>query len=83
MERLPCNPDIECKYREAGECKQDTHHLYWPRRNYIDPVAKKFRELVINKVVVCRQIHDDIHATQKPPKKPNRNQMLEALNEQV
>lgn len=79
MERLPCDPDRECKY---DECREDIHHLYWPRKRYSDKVSRAFRNLAVNKVVICREAHDDIHASQLPPKKPSRNEMLEALNVQ-
>lgn len=82
MERMACNSELECKYRDTSGCNQNTHHEYWPRRNYKDPVAKEFRNLVINKTVMCHQAHDDLHRTTRPPKKPSRAKMLEVIDGQ-
>lgn len=80
MESVPCDPDRECKYRDTSGCNQNVHHEYWPRRDYKDPTSKAFRELVINKTVMCHQAHDTLHFTTRPPKKPSRAKMLEVLN---
>lgn len=80
METVPCDPDRECRYRDTTGCYIDEHHLFWPRRNYKDSVGRAFRNLPENKVDLCRQVHQDKHATEQPPKKPKRSQMLEALN---
>lgn len=84
MEYVPCPPERRenCQVFEAqGECYEDIHHEYWPRRAYRDRVAKKFVRLAINQTVMCRAIHQDIHA-EAPPQKPTRDEMLEAINEQ-
>lgn len=80
MESVPCDPDRECRYRDTAECYIDEHHLYWPRRSYRDSVGRAFRNHPDNKVDLCRQVHQDIHATQGPPKKPKRTVMLGVLN---
>lgn len=80
MESIPCDSDRECKYRDTTGCYIDEHHLFWPRRKYRDKTSRDFKNLPDNKVDLCRQVHDDIHATEQPPKKPSRNEMLGALN---
>lgn len=83
MERLPCDPERECKYRDTDRgCYEDIDHYYFPRKNYRDSVSKAFRELVVNKTVTCRALHDERHATQSPPPKPSRNEMLAVLQQQ-
>lgn len=79
MEKVPCTPSEDCKYRETG-CREDTHHIYYPRHAYKDSVSRAFRELAVNKVVVCRSVHDEIHADPTVPKKPTRNEMLQVLD---
>lgn len=58
----------------------DTHHLFYPRRAYRSGVEKRFRRLAINVVEMCVNDHRELHATQEPPVKPSRDEMLEALN---
>lgn len=79
MERVPCNPEIPCKYRElAIGCHMSRHHAFWPRNIYRKEIDREFRNLDENKVYICRQQHDDIHL-EEPPEKPCRDDMLRAL----
>lgn len=79
MERIPCNPETECKYRElAIGCHMSRHHLFWPRRDYRKEIAREFRNLDENKVYVCRAIHDEYHL-EEPPEKPSLGEMRQAL----
>lgn len=79
MEHYPCNPETECRLRELGECKEDIHHRYFPKRRYQGSVARAFRELDENKELTCRARHNEIHATQKPPEKPRNSEMIVAI----
>ena len=42
-------------------------------------VEREYRELPEHKVQLCRAEHDELHATQEPPEKPSRNEMLQAI----
>lgn len=73
----PCpEANEECKY---FPCYMDEHHLYWPRKNYKSGVERAFRNLPENRQMLCRAEHDEVHATEPIPKKPSRNEMLQAL----
>lgn len=76
IERCP-SANEQCRY--APDCYADTHHLYWPRRRYTAGVEKAFRDLPENKVELCRAEHSDLHAREKPPEKPSRSEMIEAI----
>lgn len=85
MARGRCdNPDPNCKYAAAnrgGGCFSDEHHLFYPRNEYSDPIAKRWRDLGKNTVQLCRRLHDDIHAQDSPPPRPTRETMAyELLN---
>ena len=73
------NPRPDCKYAELGGCFSDTHHLFYPRRDYRRPTERDFRELPENKEQLCRAEHDERHATELPPEKPSRVEMLGAI----
>lgn len=77
MENVPCQPDEGCRY--YPDCFEDVDHLYWPRRNYKTQVEKQFRELDENKTLVCRALHEERHATERPPQKPPREVMIQAI----
>jgi len=55
---------------------QDTHHTAYPRRDYRTAVEKRWRELPVNKIQICRGLHDAIHASGYIPAKPSRDEML-------
>ena len=78
MERIPCNPSPSCKY--AGRCYEDIDHIYWPADDYRTPIEKEFRQLEENKRRICRVLHELRHATEAPPEKPSRDEMLLAIN---
>lgn len=65
--------------RELG-CHVSVHHEYWPKYKYRSELEKKFREHALNKVVICRREHDEIHNTQQPPVKPSAQEMRNVLN---
>lgn len=80
-DRIPCNPATPCKYRETDSCFEDLHHEAWPRRDYTTPLEKRFRNHVLNKVIICRAIHDDEHAQGLIPVKPTREEMRRFIDE--
>jgi hypothetical protein len=57
----------------------DEHHDYFPRRAYMGKLATTFRNLPENKQQLCRNEHNEIHATQRPPLKPDVQDMLAAI----
>lgn len=81
MEEFACPENPECKYYPT--CYADTHHFYWPKRKYKGGVERQFRELPENKAEICREFHDNIYATEAPPLKPTRSEMLQVISEAV
>lgn len=80
MEHRPCNPTEDCPLWDSRRgCREDVHHEFWPRQRY-NGVAKVFRELDENKVVMCRAEHEEIHA-HRPPEVPSLEVMHEAINQ--
>lgn len=71
------NTNEACKY--YPECYADEHHLVWPKKNYKSPIEREYRSLPEHRVTICRAEHDEIHATERPPRKPSRNEMLQAI----
>ncbi len=86
-----CPPDIcgtdECfVFRTTGECFEDIHHEFHPRREYKTGLERKFREIPEFKTILCRASHQLIHAMidkriEPLPEKPDRVFMLNALQE--
>lgn len=75
---------MSCTPEQMAECPlqthyQDTHHLYFPRRAYRSRVEKQYRELPPHKVEICRNDHNELHATELPPTKPPYNEMVRAI----
>lgn len=70
--------NVDCPLYYEG-CFTDVHHLYFPRRSYKSRVEKDFRNLPDNKEVLCRDEHNERHATELPPLKPTREEMLGAI----
>lgn len=60
-------------------CREDIHHLFFPANQYARGLDKEFREMEDNKVLMCRELHEDIHHTQPIPEHPSRTEMLQAL----
>ena len=74
----------ECPPEQMEVCPltihfKDVHHLYFPRRDYNNRVEKEYRELPPHKVEMCRNEHNELHATEQPPTKPPRSEMLRAI----
>jgi len=81
MSVSPCpNRNEGCPlYETKRGCFADTHHKWFFSRWYRTAVEKDFRELPENKEQLCRAEHEEIHATQPPPEKPSREQMIIAI----
>lgn len=85
MEREPCPPDMQnhCPvFYQEGECYEDRHHKYWPAPDYRTRNERAFRELEVNKIMVCRWLHNTIHALALPPEKPEVSFMNKAIKEE-
>lgn len=48
----------------------DVHHFPYPANRYRSKVEKRWRELPFNKAILCRAVHDAIHASGYVPDKP-------------
>ena len=72
-----------CKYFGTDQAIITTHHLYYPACDYKTRVEKEFRNLEVNKIAICRAIHDEIHATETPPDKPDHQFMCEEVREHL
>lgn len=59
----------------------DTHHLYFERREYGTKTEKDFRELEAAKYIGERCVHEAIHASGYHPDKPDRADMITALEQ--
>jgi hypothetical protein len=66
-------------FNSKAGCHTDIHHELWPAYQYSTPVERQFRELSENKVRMCRNEHNELHATEFPPHKPTLRDMLAAL----
>lgn len=80
-DRIPCNPEIPCKYRVEDECFEDIHHEAYPKPEYRTKLEKKFRNHVMNKVLICRAMHDEEHAQMLPPKKGSPEEMKKLMED--
>lgn len=56
----------------------DTHHLFFPRCDYVTPLEKRFRKAFV--LPIHRGLHDELHAKIPKPMKPGRMAMLSYLN---
>lgn len=84
IERIPCQDKIKdnCPiYELEGECYEDKHHIYWPASDYSGRIDKQFRQLEVNKVVICRWLHNTIHTVALPPEHPTATEMRKVINE--
>jgi len=79
-EFYPENTDCEapgmCRYPEPY---QDNHHIFYEARDYQTSVERKFRNLGCNMIEICRCKHDEIHALEEKPDKPEVADMIEAI----
>lgn len=81
MSERRCGPEVECRLRDTIGCFEDVHHEFYPRHDYRTQIEKAFRELPENKQRMCRQQHNDIHATGDIPEKPSIEEMRLAILE--
>lgn len=63
---------------DCGQCHPDRHHLFWPKREYRQPIERAFRELPCNTVRMCRKQHTELHL-EPPPQKPRIRAMKAAI----
>lgn len=74
-DHVPCNPDVYCNLRETIGCFEDIHHEAYPKSQYRTTLEKEFREHVMNKVLMCRMIHNEEHAQWLIPRKAEPSEM--------
>jgi len=79
MSERKCGPEVECRLRDTVGCFEDVHHEFYPKNRYRTHIEKQFRELPENKQRMCRQQHNDIHATREIPEKPSLEEMRLAI----
>lgn len=82
---VPCsaaNTEACPIFVQEGECYEDQHHQYWPSPDYSSRTEKQFRQLEVNKLTICRWLHNTIHAVVLPPEHPTTAQMRKAINEE-
>jgi len=74
------NANEQCRFydTELG-CVSNEHHIYYPKKRYTTGIERQFRELPENRVQMCLDEHRELHATQRPPEKPSREIMLQAI----
>lgn len=77
---MPDRVRVPCQFAETkacpvfvaeGECYEDTHHLYYPAKEYQTPREKRFRKLGVNVVDMCRHLHNVEHAVWIRTPKPD------------
>lgn len=79
-ERCP-EPLEGCKYAGTPECLITKHHNYWPSALFSTLVERHFVNLPENISMERRCEHDEIHATQEPPEKPDVMTMVYAIEQ--
>lgn len=77
MERQfdPCVSQEDCPL--APNCFEDIDHTYGPANIYKTSLEREFRRQHIT--IRCRNKHNERHATEPFPEKPDRETMLRAL----
>lgn len=78
-EHIPCDPARECRLRDTIGCFEDIDHLASPAKLYRRELEKDFRNHVLNKVLTCRDLHNERHATEGHKPKPTREEMQQFL----
>lgn len=62
MERCPRRWQEECPNRNSKlGCHLVNHHLAYPSTKYKTPLEAVYRELPINKVLMCRFVENELH----------------------
>lgn len=80
-EYIPCDPERECRLRETVGCFEDIDHLASPDRAYRTKLERQFKNHILNKVLTCRDLHNERHATEGHREKPSVRQMRQFLEE--
>ena len=74
------NANEACRFYETEQgCVANTDHYYWPKKRYTSAIERQFRNLPENKEQRCLAEHLERHATEQPPAKPSREQMIQAI----
>lgn len=60
-------------------CHSDLDHTYGPRSAYKTELEEDFRELPENKTLICRRLHEERHAREPFPAKPDVEFMMMAV----
>lgn len=81
MERIPCNPETPCTLRDTTGCFEDEHHEAYLKRDYRTKTEKKFRNHIMNRVMMCRMMHNDEHAQWLIPRKPSPQEMKKLMED--
>lgn len=76
---IPCVPSPECKYWDSSSgCYEDTHHIY--KQEHADTrLRKDFCNLFINKLRLCREVHENMEAELGWPEYPPIEEMQVAV----
>lgn len=77
-ERCP-EPKDDCRYAGTSQCFLSDHHEYWPSPQYTSVIDEVFRELPEHITPLPRCDHDELHATQNPPEKPDLATMMDVI----
>ena len=78
-ERIPCDPERVCGLRDTIGCFEDIDHLASPESAYRKGLERSFRNHILNKVLTCRDVHNERHATEGHRPKPTRAEMRQFL----
>lgn len=70
------------QFGEKTGCYADVHHYQFPKRDYVTPIERAFREMPENKEQMCRWDHDLEHF-EASPRKPSLEQMIVALTAMI
>jgi hypothetical protein len=66
--------------------RTQNHHLYFPRREYQEPMHRIFRNLLQNIYPMLAEEHngiDSLHDTYAPPRMPRDVVMLDIIEEEI
>jgi hypothetical protein len=67
-------PQEICPNYEAQNCGRDSHHLYFPKNDYLPGYERIFRGQF--QVELCRPVHEYVHKTYEAPEKPTHDYMI-------
>lgn len=81
MRRVACSEETRasCPLAQSGACFEDVHHYAYEEKGYATRTERTWRELELNKVRICRTLHNAIHASGYLPEKPSREAMADEI----